>query len=83
MEYAAYRCIEGGDKNVGIIYPADDAFMTPEALGIVKNCPHAELFLRYNPEWQRYLGLSAATGQTSTQARQSRQEAADRPAAWP
>lgn len=40
MEYAAYRYIEGGDKNVGIIYPADGAFMAPEALGIVKNCPH-------------------------------------------
>jgi iron(III) transport system substrate-binding protein len=42
MEYAAHRYIEGGDKNVGIIYPADGAFMAPEALGIVKNCPHAE-----------------------------------------
>jgi iron(III) transport system substrate-binding protein len=40
MEYAAYRYIEGGDQNVGIIYPADGAFMAPEALGIVKNCPH-------------------------------------------
>jgi iron(III) transport system substrate-binding protein len=40
MEYAAYRYIDGGDKNVGIIYPADGAFMAPEALGIVKNCPH-------------------------------------------
>ncbi|MGE5257396.1 MAG: ABC transporter substrate-binding protein [Hyphomicrobiales bacterium] len=40
MEYAAYRYIAGGDKNVGIIYPADGAFMAPEALGIVKNCPH-------------------------------------------
>jgi iron(III) transport system substrate-binding protein len=40
MEYAAYRYIDGGDKNVGILYPADGAFMAPEALGIVKNCPH-------------------------------------------
>src|SRR5512137_2224742 len=32
MEYAAYRYIAGGDKNVGIIYPADGAFMAPEAL---------------------------------------------------
>jgi iron(III) transport system substrate-binding protein len=40
MEYAAHRYIEGGDKNVGIIYPADGAFMAPEALGIVKGCPH-------------------------------------------
>ncbi|MBU4580964.1 MAG: ABC transporter substrate-binding protein [Proteobacteria bacterium] len=42
MEYAAHRYIVGGDKNVGIIYPADGAFMAPEAAGIVKNCPHPE-----------------------------------------
>ncbi len=50
MEYAAHRYIEGGDKNVGIIYPADGAFMAPEALGIVKNCPHpaeAKKFVDY------------------------------------
>lgn len=50
MEYAAFRYIEGGDKNVGIIYPADGALMAPEALGIVKNCPHpaeAEQFADY------------------------------------
>lgn len=42
VEYAAYRYIAGGDKNVGMIYPADGAFMAPEAAGIVKNCPHPE-----------------------------------------
>jgi iron(III) transport system substrate-binding protein len=50
MEYAAHRYIEGGDKNVGIIYPTDGAFMAPEALGIVKNCPHpadAKKFVDY------------------------------------
>lgn len=50
MEYAAHRYIEGGDKNVGIVYPADGAFMAPEALGIVKNCPHpaeARAFVDY------------------------------------
>ncbi len=40
MEYAAHRYIAGGDKNVGIVYPADGAFMAPEAAGIVRNCPH-------------------------------------------
>lgn len=40
MEYAAHRYIAGGDKNVGIVYPADGAFMAPEATGIVNNCPH-------------------------------------------
>jgi iron(III) transport system substrate-binding protein len=50
MEYAAHRYIEGGDKNVGIIYPTDGAFMAPEALGIVKNGPHpaeAKKFVDY------------------------------------
>ena len=50
MEYAAHRYIVGGDKNVGIIYPADGAFMAPEATGIVKNCPHpaeAKQFVDY------------------------------------
>lgn len=42
MEYAAHRYIVGGDKNVGIVYPADGAFVAPEATGIVKNCPHPE-----------------------------------------
>ena len=42
MEYAAHRYIVGGDKNVGIIYPADGAFVAPEAAGIVKNCPNPE-----------------------------------------
>lgn len=42
MEYAAHRYIAGGDKNVGIVYPADGAFVAPEAAGIVKNCPHPE-----------------------------------------
>jgi len=42
MEYAAYRYIAGGDKNVAIVYPADGAFMAPEATGIVKNGPHPE-----------------------------------------
>ena len=42
MEYAAHRYVAGGDKNVGIIYPEDGAFLSPEATGIVKNCPHPE-----------------------------------------
>ncbi len=50
MEYAAHRYIVGGDKNVGIVYPADGAFMAPEATGIVSNCPHpaeAKKFVDY------------------------------------
>ncbi|MDO9230252.1 MAG: ABC transporter substrate-binding protein [Syntrophales bacterium] len=42
IEYAAHRYIVGGDKNVGIVYPADGAFIAPEGTGIVKNCPHPE-----------------------------------------
>jgi iron(III) transport system substrate-binding protein len=50
MEYAAHRYIAGGDKNVGIIYPGDGAFMAPEATGVVRNCPHpaeAKKFVDY------------------------------------
>ncbi len=42
MEYAAHRYVAGGDKNVGMVYPVDGAFIAPEATGIVKNCPHPE-----------------------------------------
>ena len=42
MEYAAHRYIAGGDKNVGIVYPSDGAFLAPEAAAIVRNAPHAE-----------------------------------------
>jgi len=42
MEYAAYRYIAGGSKDVGIIYPQDGAFDAPEGGAIVKNCKHPE-----------------------------------------
>ena len=42
MEYAAHRYIAGGDKNVAIVYPADGAFLAPEAAAIVKGAPHPE-----------------------------------------
>jgi iron(III) transport system substrate-binding protein len=42
MEYAAFRYVSGGDKNVGIVYPSDGAFVAPEGAGMVKNCPHPE-----------------------------------------
>jgi len=42
LEYAAHRYIVGGDKNVGMIYPADGTFVSPEGAGIVKGCPHPE-----------------------------------------
>ncbi len=42
LEYAAHRYIVGGDKNVGMIYPADGTFISPEGTGIVKGCPHPE-----------------------------------------
>ena len=33
IEYAAHRYIVGGDKNVGIVYPADGAFICPRGDG--------------------------------------------------
>lgn len=37
MEYAAYAYIAGGQKEVQIVYPADGAFVAPEAVAIIKN----------------------------------------------
>jgi iron(III) transport system substrate-binding protein len=42
MEYAAYRYIAGGSKDVGIIYPQDGAFDAPEGAAIIKDCKHPE-----------------------------------------
>jgi iron(III) transport system substrate-binding protein len=42
MEYAAYRYIAGGSKDVGILYPQDGAFDAPEGAAIIKNCKHPE-----------------------------------------
>jgi iron(III) transport system substrate-binding protein len=40
MEYAAYRYIAGGSKEVGIVYPKDGVFDAPEGAAIVANCKH-------------------------------------------
>ena len=37
MEYAAYAYIAGGQKGIDIVYPEDGAFVTPEAVAIIKN----------------------------------------------
>lgn len=42
IEYAAYRYIAGGSKEVGIIYPNDGAFAAPEGTAMLKNCKHPE-----------------------------------------
>lgn len=42
MEYAAYRYVAGGSKDVGILYPEDGAFDAPEGAAIIKNCKHPE-----------------------------------------
>jgi len=42
IEYAAYRYIAGGSKDVGIIYPQDGAFAAPEGTAMFKNCKHPE-----------------------------------------
>jgi iron(III) transport system substrate-binding protein len=50
MEYAAYRYIVGGSKEVGIIYPQDGVFDAPEGAAIIRNCKHpeeAKLFFDY------------------------------------
>lgn len=50
MEYAAYRYIAGGSKDVGIVYASDGSFIAPEGAAIIKNCPHpkeAQMFFDY------------------------------------
>lgn len=50
MEYAAYRYIAGGAKDVQIIYPEEGAFVAPEGAAIVKNGPNpkaARMFVEY------------------------------------
>jgi iron(III) transport system substrate-binding protein len=42
IEYAAYRYVAGGSKDVGIIYPQDGAFAAPEGTAMFKNCKHPE-----------------------------------------
>jgi iron(III) transport system substrate-binding protein len=42
IEYAAYRYIAGGSKDVGIIYPQEGAFAAPEGTAMIKNCKHPE-----------------------------------------
>jgi len=42
MEYAAYRYVAGGSKEVGIIYPQDGAFAAPEGAALIKGCKHPE-----------------------------------------
>jgi iron(III) transport system substrate-binding protein len=42
MEYAAYRYIVGGSKDVGILYPQDGAFDAPEGAAIINHCKHPE-----------------------------------------
>jgi iron(III) transport system substrate-binding protein len=42
IEYAAYRYIAGGSKDVGIIYPEDGAFAAPEGTAMFKDCKHPE-----------------------------------------
>jgi iron(III) transport system substrate-binding protein len=42
IEYAAYRYIAGGSKDVGIIYPQEGAFAAPEGTAMIKGCKHPE-----------------------------------------
>jgi iron(III) transport system substrate-binding protein len=42
IEYAAYRYIAGGSKDVGILYPQEGAFAAPEGTAMIRNCKHPE-----------------------------------------
>ena len=36
MEYAAYSYVAGGQKEIGIIYPKDGTFLSPEGVVLIK-----------------------------------------------
>ncbi len=42
MEYAAYRYVAGGSKNVKIVYPSDGVISAPEGAAVIKNCKHPD-----------------------------------------
>ncbi len=42
MEYAAYRYIAGGSKDVGIVYASDGSMIAPEGAALIANGPHPQ-----------------------------------------
>lgn len=42
LEYAAFRYVAGGNKNVRIVYPSDGVISAPEGAAVIKNCKHPE-----------------------------------------
>jgi iron(III) transport system substrate-binding protein len=49
MEYAAYSYIAGGQKEIGIIYPEDGSFLSPEGVVLIKGAKNdAEAKLLYD-----------------------------------
>lgn len=40
MEYASYAYIAGGQKEIGLIYPEEGTFVTPEGVVLIKGCKH-------------------------------------------
>jgi iron(III) transport system substrate-binding protein len=40
MEYAAYRYVAGGSKEVGIVYATDGSMVAPEGAALIANGPH-------------------------------------------
>lgn len=42
MEYAAYRYIAGGSRDVGIAYASDGSMLAPEGAALIANGPHPQ-----------------------------------------
>lgn len=42
MEYAAFRYVAGGNRNVKLIYPSDGVISAPEGAAVIKGCRHPE-----------------------------------------
>jgi iron(III) transport system substrate-binding protein len=42
MEYAAQRYVAGGQEEIGVIYPSDGTFLSPEGIALIKGGPNPE-----------------------------------------
>lgn len=42
MEYAAFRYVAGGNKNVKLVYPSDGVISAPEGAAVIKGSKHPE-----------------------------------------
>ena len=42
MEYAAHAYVDGGQKEIKLVYPTEGTYLSPEGMGMVANAPNSE-----------------------------------------